>query len=150
MWSTINALADRFGDVHVIVEDPGSRGAFLARRARLQGWFAVAGQFGIVCPVRSRKALFQRRIAWITESEGLDVGLGPRAEQPLRKVASVNPADVLTAIDNIQPAVILLAACRFPKPSVLARITSPILNHHAGITPQYRGINGGYRAKGIS
>lgn len=143
-WIIINALADRFGKVHVLVEAPETRGAFLARRARLQGWFTVAGQFGTMCLIGFGKALFRRRIAQIIESEGLCVT--PPAEQPLRKVTSVNSADFLKAIDEIRPTVLLLAGCRILKPNVLARISCPILNYHAGITPQYRGMNGGYWA----
>lgn len=143
-WIIINALIDRFGDVRVIIEDSEPRGEFLARRARLKGWFTVGGQFGTMCLIGLGKVLLHRRIARIIESESLFVK--PRAERIVRTVPSVNSVGFLQAIDEIQPSVILLAGCRIVKPEVLARVTCPVLNYHAGITPQYRGMNGGYWA----
>jgi len=143
-WCIINALADHFEDVHVIVEDSERRGAFLARRARLQGRFTVAGQFGTMCLIGVGKTLFRRRIARIISSEGLRAE--PRAGLPIRKIASVNSGDFLRAIDDIRPSVILLAGCRILRPDALAGITCPVLNYHAGITPRYRGMNSGYWA----
>ena len=143
-WIIINALADRFGDVAVIVEEPESRGAFLARRARLQGWFATTGQFATMCLIGVGKRLFRRRITRIISSERLRTE--PRAGLPVRKIASVNSGDFLWAIDETRPSVILLAGCRILRPEALAGIPCPVLNYHAGITPRYRGMNGGYWA----
>jgi len=143
-WIIINALIEHFGEVRIIVEDSEPRGAFLARRARLQGWFTVGGQFGTMCLIGFGKALFRRRIASIIESE--DLVVDPPAGRIVRTVPSVNSDDFLQAIDEIQPSVILLAGCRIVKPEVLDRIICPVLNYHAGITPQYRGMNGGYWA----
>lgn len=143
-WIIINALADHFGDVQVIVEDPERRGAFLARRARLQGWVSVAGQFGTMCLIGVGKALFRRRIVRIISSESLRVE--PRAGLSLWRIASVNSGDFLRAIDEIRPSVVLLAGCRILRPDTLAGISCPVLNYHAGITPQFRGMNGGYWA----
>jgi hypothetical protein len=143
-WIIINALAERFGDVRVIVEDPEPRGAFLARRARLQGWFAVGGQFATMSLIKLGKALFRQRISRIVTSERLEVE--PRPGQPIVSVHSINAAEFVHAIAEMQPSVILLAGCRILKPEILAGIACPILNYHAGITPQYRGMNGGYWA----
>lgn len=143
-WIIVNALADHFGDIHVIVEDPERRGAFLARRARLQGRVSVVGQFGTMCLIGVGKALFRRRIARIIASEGLRVK--PRASLPIRKIASVNAGDFLRAIDEVRPSVILLAGCRILRPDALAGLPCPVLNYHAGITPRYRGMNGSYWA----
>jgi len=143
-WIIINALVQRFGDVRVIVEDSEPRGAFLARRARLQGWFAVAGQFATMSLIRFGKVLLRQRISRIVTSERLDVE--PRSGQPIVSMRSINSADFLHAIAEMQPGVILLAGCRILKPEFLAGIACPVLNYHAGITPQYRGMNGGYWA----
>ena len=40
----------------------------------------------------------------------------------------------------------LLVGCRIVKPEILSQIRCPVLNYHAGINPQYRGMNGGYWA----
>jgi len=143
-WIIINALADCFANVAVIVEEPERRGAFLARRARLQGWVSVVGQFGTMCLIGVGKALFRRRIARIIASEGLRAE--PREGLPVRKIASVNSGDFLRAIDEVQPSVVLLAGSRILRPDALAGLPCPVLNYHAGITPRYRGMNGGYWA----
>ena len=41
---------------------------------------------------------------------------------------------------------ILLAGCRLLSRATLAALPCPVLNYHAGISPQYRGMNGGYFA----
>lgn len=122
-WIIINALADHFGDVQVIIEGPERRGAFLARRARLQGWVSVFGQFGTMCLIGVGKALFRRRIARIIASEGLRVE--PRAGLPIRNIASVNSGDFLRAIDQVRPSVVLLAGCRILRPDALAGLPCP-------------------------
>ena len=143
-WIIINALANCFEDVNVIVEKPEPRSAFLARRARLQGWFSICGQLGTMCLIGIGKAVFRRRIDRIIASESRDTE--PRPEQSILSVASVNSSAFLQAIDELQPAVILLAGCRIIKPEILARVRCPVLNYHAGVTPRYRGMNGGYWA----
>lgn len=143
-WIIINALADRFGCVTVILEESEPRGAFLARRARRQGWISVAGQFATMILIRSGKALFARRIARIEASERLETS--PRPDQTTIRISSVNSAPFLRTVGEQEPDVILLVGCRIVRPDVLSSLKCPVLNYHAGITPQYRGMNGGYWA----
>ena len=58
----------------------------------------------------------------------------------------MNSQACLEAIRRLDPKVVLLAGCRIMKPDILRSISCPVLNYHAGITPQYRGVNGGYWA----
>lgn len=143
-WIIINALADRFEDVHVIVEEPEPHGAFLARRARRQGWPSVLGQFATMVVIRIGKLLFRRRIAQIVAAEDLETS--PRPNQRIDRIPSVNSRRFLEVINGVKPRVVMLAGCRIVKPKSLAEIPCPVLNYHAGITPQYRGMNGGYWA----
>jgi methionyl-tRNA formyltransferase len=46
----------------------------------------------------------------------------------------------------LKPSTILLAGCRLLSRKTLAALPCPVLNYHAGITPKYRGMNGGYWA----
>ena len=52
----------------------------------------------------------------------------------------------MEALNRLDPKVVLLVGCRIVKPRDPARDRCPVLNYHAGINPQYRGMNGGYWA----
>lgn len=143
-WIIVNALAEALGPVDVIVERPEPRGAFLRRRARKVGWLETAGQFGTMILVRLGKKRFTGRIARIVAENGLQEE--PKPGQAVTEVASVNAPEFLDAVRRLKPKVILLAGCRIMKPHALAALDCPVLNYHAGITPQYRGMNCGYWA----
>lgn len=143
-WIIINALIEAFGPIDVVLEQPEPRGAFLRRRARKIGWLATAGQFGTMILVRLGKKRFAGRIAQIVAENGLQEQ--PKPGQKIAEVASVNAPEFLDAIRRLKPKIILLAGCRIMRPDVLAALDCPVLNYHAGITPQYRGMNCGYWA----
>ena len=143
-WIIINALGDAFGPVDVILEAPEPRGAFLKRRARKVGWFSVAGQFGTMVLVRLGKRRFAERIKRLVEHNGLREE--PDPGHHIIEIGSVNSQAFLAAVGHLDPKVILLAGCRILKPEILRAIECPVLNYHAGINPQYRGLNGGYWA----
>jgi hypothetical protein len=144
IWAIVNALADRFGKVTVIVETPESKKALLTRRARKQGWISVLGQLGTMVLVRLGKRLFARRAERIVREADLDIE--PRSGQALVDVPSANSPEFLVTIEQLKPAVVLLAGCRLLTRETLAAMPCPVLNYHAGITPRYRGMNGGYWA----
>jgi folate-dependent phosphoribosylglycinamide formyltransferase PurN len=143
-WIIINALGDAFGSIDVIVEAPEPRLGFLKRRARRIGWFPTAGQFATMVLVRLGKRRFARRIERIVAENALKEE--PDAKHRIVELDSVNSQAFLDAIAHLDPKVILLAGCRIVRPDMLAAIKCPVLNYHAGITPQYRGVNGGYWA----
>jgi len=144
IWAIVNALADRFGETTVILETPESKRVLLMRRARKQGWVAVAGQLGTMVLTRLGKRLFAGRAERIVAESGLRVE--PRAGQVVVGVPSANSPEFLAAIETLKPAVVLLAGCRLLSRKTLAAMPCPVLNYHAGITPKYRGMNGGYWA----
>jgi folate-dependent phosphoribosylglycinamide formyltransferase PurN len=143
-WIIVNALTDRFGPVAVIRERPEPMAAFLRRRARREGWVSVAGQAATMALGKLGKRRLAARIAAIERAEGLEVT--PRHGQAIIDAPSVNDPAFLQAVRGIAPDVILLAGCRMMKAEVLAGLRCPVLNYHAGITPAYRGMNGGYWA----
>lgn len=144
IWAIVNALADRFGKVTVILEAPESKKALLMRRARKQGWVSTAGQLGTMVLIRLGKRFFADRAERIVAEAGLETA--PRPGQAIVEVPSANSPEFLVAIERLNPAVVLLAGCRLLSKQTLAAIPCPVLNYHAGITPKYRGMNGGYWA----
>jgi folate-dependent phosphoribosylglycinamide formyltransferase PurN len=144
VWALVNAIADRIGPVSVVLETPESKKQLLRGRARRQGWISAIGQLGTMVLSRLGKRLLAGHAGRLIEEEKLEVE--PRQDQAIIRVASANGPECLKAIENIQPGVVLLAGCRMLSKDMLARMPCPVLNYHAGITPKYRGMNGGYWA----
>jgi folate-dependent phosphoribosylglycinamide formyltransferase PurN len=138
-----NYLAGRVPDLQVVVEQPQSRVELARRRARRRGWPTVIGQILFVTlalPVLRRRG--RRRIATIVSEAGLDASPYPVQH----RVSSVNGPETIELLRAGHPDVVVVNGTRVIKAAVLDAITCPIVNTHAGITPAYRGVHGGYWA----
>lgn len=144
IWAIVNALADRFGPVSVILESPESKKQLLLRRARRQGFVSVAGQLATMVLIRLGKRFTAGHAAGLISEEKLRTE--PAPGQAIIRVASASSPECVGKIAKIQPGVVLLAGCRMLSKDILAQIPCPVLNYHAGIAPKYRGMNGGYWA----
>ncbi len=140
---TVNYLAARFDDIVTVVEQSGSRVALARRRARRLGWRAVAGQLAfttLALPVLARRG--RARVEAILADAGLDAS----PVTGVREVASVNSPESIALLQALAPAVVVVQGTRIISPAVLAAVDCPFVNTHAGITPRYRGMHGGYWA----
>ncbi|RUW61299.1 formyl transferase [Mesorhizobium sp. M7A.F.Ca.US.008.03.1.1] len=144
VWAMINAIADRVGPVSVVLETPESKKQLLRGRARRQGWISAMGQLGTMVLSRLGKRFLAGHSARLIAEEQLEVE--PRPGQEIIQVASANGLECLQAIQKIRPGVVLLNGCRLISAEMLSKMPCPVLNYHAGITPKYRGMNGGYWA----
>ncbi|TPM38478.1 formyl transferase [Mesorhizobium sp. B2-3-4] len=144
VWAMINDIADRVGPVSVVLETPESKKQLLLGRARRQGWVSAMGQLGTMVLSRLGKRVLASHCAQVIAEEKLEVE--PRPGQAIIRVASANGPECLKAIQNLQPGVVLLNGCRLISKEMLGKMPCPVLNYHAGITPKYRGMNGGYWA----
>lgn len=117
----------------------------LARgRARRLGWPVVAGHIGfavLVMPVLSRMG--RNRARELARLHGLD--FSPIPDPVL--VRSVNDPDAVSLLQQLDPAVVVVHGTRILRPSTLESVEGPFVNLHAGITPRYRGVHGGYWAR---
>jgi len=134
-------LAARFDEFVVIVEQPESRVLFLRRRLKRLGLLTVAGQVAFMLFQRVQERMVQARIRAILAR------LGP-GKSPLRveRVASVNSPECIALLRKLDPAVVLVMGTRIISREVLRAVAGPFINYHAGITPKYRGVHGGYWA----
>jgi len=138
------ALATRF-PLHVIIEDPPSKIRLLRSRIRRLGIWRVFGQILFQLLIAAPLRLFSaRRRAAIIRQAGLDPGWIPAA--PFKRTTSVNSTDCLEMVRDIGPSVIVINGTRILNSRTLTAFGSPVLNVHAGITPRYRGVHGGYWA----
>ena len=138
-----NFLASRVLDLVVIVEDPPPRLQTARRRARRVGWFSIAGQvlFVVVLqPILRRQGT--RRRAVILGAASVDTA----HRGPVHRVPSVNDEQTVSLLASLRPAVVVVQGTRIIATHVLNSMGCPVINVHAGITPRYRGVHGGYWA----
>jgi methionyl-tRNA formyltransferase len=95
---------------------------------------------GLVMPLLNR--LGQTRIDRILIDSGSDTSAIPDP----RYVESVNSPETIQLLSDLRPAVIVVNGTRIISKTVLSAIDCPFVNTHAGITPRYRGVHGGYWA----
>ncbi|MDP2318109.1 MAG: formyl transferase [Acidobacteriota bacterium] len=135
----------RSHDVHTIMEPPIARGELLRRRLRRLGVTRVAGQLvfqGAIAPLLALAgAARQRELLQLFE-------LDPRPipADKLQLVGNVNEPAVPAAVAAINPDVVVVNGTRILGQPLITAISAPVVNLHAGITPRYRGVHGGYWA----
>jgi hypothetical protein len=137
-------LAARFANFAVIIEQPQDRVTFLRKRLTRLGAVTVAGQIAFMIFQRFQQHLMRSRIADILAGFG---GEPPLSEQtPVIRVTSVNTDACMEALRQLDPAVVLVVGTRIISGAVLRCVHAQFINYHAGITPKYRGVHGGYWA----
>lgn len=141
---TASYLAARFKDFAVLIEEPESRAVFLRRRLKRLGVVAVAGQVAFTILQRVQQKWSRRRIDDIVAQFA---GESARSEgPPVHRVKSVNTPECVGILKRLEPGVVLIMGTRIIAPGLMREIAVPFVNFHAGITPKYRGVHGGYWA----
>lgn len=138
-----NYLESRVQELIVIVEASPSRVRMIRRRARKVGWVDAAGQAFFVTlaqPVLRRTSKGRRNE--IRREASLD----SRPRPPDFSVPSVNDDRTISLLADLNPSAVVVHGTRVIATPVLKSLRCPILNIHAGITPRYRGVHGGYWA----
>jgi hypothetical protein len=141
----INALHARFGHVTVLLEQPESKSVFLKRRIRKLGLITALGQFATMVASKFGKRFTEKRMADILRQYDVDERESPAI--PVSAVESVNTSAAIEQIRAMNPAIVFLVSCRMLSASTLSAMPCPVINFHAGINPQYRGLMGGYWAR---
>ena len=139
-----NALRDEFGRITVVMEEPVTRLQMAKRRAARLGYLPTIGQMafaGLVVPV-----LLSSGRARIDEIER---GFNLRKDLPDAEVVSVenvNSHEAREVLRRVDPEVVVVNGTRIISPETLGCVEAPFINMHAGVTPLYRGVHGGYWA----
>jgi methionyl-tRNA formyltransferase len=141
----VNHLKNYLPIIAVIKEKKESRKIFLKRRLRKNGLWKLIGQmtFMLVVP-RFLKRSGEPRILRIKEKYSLNFEIP--TDLKVYHVDSVNSVKVRDCIQNLEPDLVLVVGTRIIKQNILNAIEAPFINIHAGITPQFRGVHGGYWA----
>jgi methionyl-tRNA formyltransferase len=140
-----HALAQSFAIDAVIRETKPPVATFLRRRVKKLGLGRVLGQMlfvaGILPFVNCRSKHRRQEIIF---SNRLDTSEIPQT--CLIEVPSVNSDATVTELQRLSPRVVIVNGTRIIQEKVLQCIDAVFLNIHAGITPMYRGVHGGYWA----
>jgi methionyl-tRNA formyltransferase len=138
-------LREHFPIRQIVIEDPLPRRQFLMRRAKRLGIRKVVGQ-----------VLFQLLVVpyltWRSKGRAQEIKALHRLEDaPLdpdlvTRVSSVNSEEARRLLRRLEPDVVLINGTRIVSGETLRAICAAFLNVHAGITPKYRGVHGGYWA----
>ncbi len=138
-----SALEREFGSIEIIVEEPVSKIAMLRRRAKKIGLLTVVGQAAFAALVMPLLRFSGRkRIQEIEERH-------PFEKHSMREalyVESVNSTSTQDALRRACPDVVVVSGTRIIGANTIASVNVPFINMHAGITPLYRGVHGGYWA----
>ena len=140
-----DALASRVPIEAVLLEQPPSRLKLVRNRARRLGVGVAVGQLAFqVAAVPALRRLGRARAQAIRD----EFGLRPREipEAVLRRVASANAEETIALLQALAPRVVVVNGTRILSKRLLGCVQAVFINMHAGITPLYRGVHGGYWA----
>lgn len=137
-----NALNEKFNVSKVIIEAKESKSTYLKRRIKKLGFTVVFGQvmFKIIAVPVLKYFSKQNIQAYLSQ---YNINFKEISAEVL-PVASVNSDEVIDLISKESPDVIVINGTSIISKKVLSTITCPVINMHAGITPMYRGVYGGY------
>jgi phosphoribosylglycinamide formyltransferase 1 len=142
-WVVANALAKTNHDVNVILETAEPTSTMLRRRCRNIGLVQTFGQILFILWARLAGKRRARRCAEILAERGLSDA--PWNERVTR-VSSANDDETANLLRQLNPEVVVVNGTRILSRRLLASLSCPVLNTHAGVTPAYRGVHGGYWA----
>jgi folate-dependent phosphoribosylglycinamide formyltransferase PurN len=140
-----NYLKKYFTVDALIVEQPVSKKQLLKRRIKKLGYLKVAGQilFSLsVVPFLNR--LSKKRIAEIKKNYSFEET--PLDRDKVINVTSVNDIKCIEELRRLSPDIVIVNGTRIISKNVLDSVNAVFINMHTGITPQYRGVHGGYWA----
>jgi methionyl-tRNA formyltransferase len=127
----------------VFIEPPESRIKILKRRIKSLGFFKALGQVAFqlfILPfIRSKN----RTNEILSSSKWNDSEI---KKDLIHSINSVNEIDLEEIIKHHSVHLIFINGTKIITKKQLAKINIPILNIHVGITPQFRGVHGGYWA----
>jgi methionyl-tRNA formyltransferase len=140
-----NALSISHNVNYVILENEESRRIFLKRRIKKLGLIRVLDQLMFIIIFSKLLKIFsKKRTLEIIKMQ--NVSIDPIPELKILKVESINSQNVIELLQTNNYDYIVLSGTRILSKNAINSIKSQILNIHAGITPNYRGVHGAYWA----
>lgn len=139
-----NALKDSFNIQKIIIEEDVSKKTLLKNRVKRLGLLKVIGQVIFILFNKILSKLSKKQISHLKEKYLLDDSYFQK--DLVKNVKSVNSAETKEIIESINPDIIIVNGTRIISEEILLSTKATFLNTHAGVTPKYRGVHGGYWA----
>jgi len=139
-----HALKDTFQIEKVIIEEAVSKKKMISNRIKRLGFMKVFGQVLFILFNKLLSRFSRSRIEEIMKLNGLNNKVID--EGKLVYVDSINDEKVIEILQKTDPDAVVVNGTRIISERVLNSIPKPFVNTHAGITPKYRGVHGGYWA----
>lgn len=143
-WIVADALQRRFGLKTIILEQRPGRWTQLRNRAKSLGWSTALGQAAFLPLSAILNRSSRTRITNILTDQNLSDGSMQNFD--VYKVDSANSAQTADILSRLKPDIIIVNGTRILSAQLLNSTPAIFLNMHAGITPSYRGVHGGYWA----
>ncbi len=144
--ATLSYLKENYTVVGVVLDIPkkGSGLRLIKRRIKRLGVIKVFLQLlfmkGIVPLLRLESKKRQSEIL-----SGLNLNSLNEFKNILR-ADTINDPNVIDFVNELKPDVVMVNGTGIIHKKIINGIEPPLLNMHAGITPKYRGVHGGYWA----
>lgn len=140
-----NELSKKFVISKVILEAPESRRVFFKRRIKKFGLGKVLGQICFMLFISKSLTFFARtRKNEIISYFGFSSKMIDNNR--IINVRSANDNYTIKILKEINPEIVIVNGTRILSKSLISSINGIFVNMHAGITPKYRGVHGGYWA----
>ncbi|HIC77878.1 MAG TPA: formyl transferase, partial [Sulfurovum sp.] len=137
-------LNDTFNIQKIIIEEDVSKKTLLKNRVKRLGLLKVIGQVIFILFNKILSKLSKKQISYLKEKYLLDDSYFQK--DLVKNVKSVNSAETKEIIESINPDIIIINGTRIISEEILLSTKATFLNTHAGVTPKYRGVHGGYWA----
>lgn len=138
-----NALRSDFEIDKILITDPPSKTKMIRRRIKNLGFGYVINQlFFQVFVIKFLELITASKIEKRRKELTLCSTRIPK--EIIVNVGSVNSERTLEIIEELNPDVIIVNGTSIISKEVLESTTAIFINTHVGITPQYRGVHGGY------
>ncbi len=130
--------------VAVILDTKISARKMIKRRIKKLGFTKVLGQIAFFLFNKILFKLTKDRIKELFVS--FELNNSPIPNHLMFSVDSVNSKESIKLLQTLQPEAVVVNGTRIISGEVLSSIKAPFINTHVGITPNYRGVHGGYWA----
>lgn len=142
-----NYLTESFsGDEFLVIQERKiSRKKLLKYRIKKFGFLKVLGQiiFILIVPKMLSQRNKERAHSLKQYYQLKDFSI---PKERLKEIKSVNDEIVKNKLIEFQPDVVIVNGTRIIRDNILSCVKAPFINTHVGITPNYRGVHGGYWA----
>ena len=139
-----NALKKECVIIGVFLDKPISKFSLFSRRSKKIGLLKTIGQVAFILFSKLLYIKSKSKLAALKDKLGLDSSTIPSELICYRE--NINHKKVISKLRSLNPDLIFVNGTRIISSDLIRAIPVRFVNIHVGITPNYRGVHGGYWA----